>query len=741
VIDPLEGVQVVELCGDRAGSVAGMLLADLGASVTRVEAESGDLQRPSPLELADPVCWDRAKRRLVVEVLDPVGDPELAELLGRADIVLVDGGPDRVHGGHLDPERLAAASSRSVVTWLPPYGAHGGYGGLPADALLLSAVSGFATHQPAVTDVPIAPVVPVAENIQGGLAVAASLAALLERRTSGRGQVVTVSGLHAVAALEASVMSMGLDVEKVYRTGRDVRAAPHFRPYRCGDGRWLFLATLIPTLFLKALDVLDAFDVMLIEGVDGEFMNLLDPVRGRQASLVMEAKFATRPREAWLAALHEVGVPAAPVWDRSDWLASEAFAAFGGRRTFEHPVVGTVATPARPVELTDVAVAPGRAGGRADGWWPDRPRAAAADPDAAAGPLSGLRVLDLSTFLAGPFGPTMLADWGADVIKVETPTGDPYRTFTLAYLAVNHAKRSVVVDLHTEEGRDLLGRLVATADVMIDNVRPSARERLGVDLERLDRINPSLVHLNVTAFGIRGPYAERPGFDPVIQALSGLMVASGSDGQPVSTSTPVHDVSAATLVTIGVMAGLWHRAERGPGVRGITSLAAASSLLQCAELTDYAGRPPAATGGVDFLGDSAVHRYYETSDGWIAVAAGDESTARLVREVLGVEPGDRLRAVTVEEGVAVLRAAGIPAAPVLARDDWGADAHLVANDFAQVIADPVFGRCRVVGSFATFGRSGTAAPNGTLPVQGADTASVRRRLESGRAPWSDGPRS
>ena len=212
MIDPLEGVQVVELCGDRAGSVAGMLLADLGASVTRVEAESGHLQRPSPLELADPVCWDRAKRRLVVEVLDPVGDPELAELLGRADIVLVDGGPDRVHGGHLDPERLAAASSRSVVTWLPPYGAHGGYGGLPADALLLSAVSGFATHQPAVTDVPIAPVVPVAENIQGGLAVAASLAALLERRTSGRGQVVTVSGLHAVAALEASVMSMGLDV-------------------------------------------------------------------------------------------------------------------------------------------------------------------------------------------------------------------------------------------------------------------------------------------------------------------------------------------------------------------------------------------------------------------------------------------------------------------------------------------------------------------------------------------------
>jgi len=473
-------------------------------------------------------------------------------------------------------------------------------------------------------------------------------------------------------------------------------------------------------------------------------MNLLEPARGRQASLLMEAKFATRPRQAWLQALQEVGVPAAPVWDRSEWLASEAFAAIGGRRTFDHPVVGAVMTPVLPLEL-GVITPPEARTLPAEAWWPDRPPATA---DLPRGPLAGLRVLDLSTFLAGPFGPTMLAHWGADVIKVETPAGDPYRRFTLAYLAVNHAKRSVVADLHTDEGRSLLGRLVASADVMIDNVRPSARSRLGVDTERLDLLNPSLVHLNVTAFGTRGPFSERPGFDPVIQALSGLMVASGSPGQPVSTSTPVHDVSAATLVTVGTLAGLWERAERGHGVRGVTSLAAASSLLQCAELTDFEARPPAATGGVDFLGASPEHRYYEADDGWLAIAAQDVEGDEAARRAFGLEPTDggepadleaRVAERKVADAVAASLGVGVPAAPVLGRDDWGDDEHLRANDFAQVIADPEFGRCRVVASFAAFGRSGTATPSGTLPVQGADTDDVRSQIESGGDPWAARP--
>ncbi len=255
------------------------------------------------------------------------------------------------------------------------------------------------------------------------------------------------------------------------------------------------------------------------------------------------------------------------------------------------------------------------------------------------GPLRGLRVVDMSTFLAGPYAPALFAYWGADVVEIEVGEGDPYRAYGISYLAVNQAKQSLTFDLATSADRDELERVIGGADVFIDNFRPGTREALGLDDDAIMRINPRLIHGRVTAFGDDGAWAERPGFDPSIQALSGMMVATGGSDTPLNTTTPVHDVGAGVSMALGVLAALWHRHSSGVASTVAGSLAGASNLLQCAELTDFNGRPPASVGAVDFIGQSAGRRFYRALDGWVAIATRNAGDLERAFGALGVSAG------------------------------------------------------------------------------------------------------
>ena len=206
----------------------------------------------------------------------------------------------------------------------------------------------------------------------------------------------------------------------MFRPNRNPEAGPSFRSYRCGDGEMLFLATLVAPLFIKALDVLDAFEVMLIEGVDGEFLHLFQPASaGRQLACWRRSSPADRGSTG-----SNGSRPPACRRKRSGTLtlAGEPSVRGGsGAYRFEHPVVGPVDTP-RPSGALRASAPTG-----GDPRWAGRPVLIVR---AGPGPLAGLRVIDLANFLAGPFGPTVLAFWGADVVKVETPDGDPYRLYT-----------------------------------------------------------------------------------------------------------------------------------------------------------------------------------------------------------------------------------------------------------------------------------------------------------------------
>jgi crotonobetainyl-CoA:carnitine CoA-transferase CaiB-like acyl-CoA transferase len=272
-------------------------------------------------------------------------------------------------------------------------------------------------------------------------------------------------------------------------------------------------------------------------------------------------------------------------------------------------------------------------------------------------------VLDLGTILAGPYAGALLAELGADVVKVESPAGDAFRETGFVY---NRGMRGLAIDLSRPEGQAAFQEVARRADVVIDNSRQGVLARLKADYATLSAINPSIICLSVAGFGERGPLAPKPAFDPVLQAMSGMMSAQGGDSDPALFTIPINDVAAAATSVLGVCLALYHRTRTGEGQRAVTSLIGCSLMMQSGELVRYPGRPQAMRGGRDFLGPAESDRFYQTEDGWLGVQAPDLPAA--ARDALG-----RL---SRDEAVARLTELGLPAAAARQPPELAADPEL-----------------------------------------------------------------
>jgi crotonobetainyl-CoA:carnitine CoA-transferase CaiB-like acyl-CoA transferase len=252
------------------------------------------------------------------------------------------------------------------------------------------------------------------------------------------------------------------------------------------------------------------------------------------------------------------------------------------------------------------------------------------------GPLDGLKVIELAHIMAGPCCGLMLADLGADVIKVEkAPAGDDSRRFlppdiegeSAAFLMMNRNKRGIVVDLKTEAGKEVVRRLLTDADVVIENYRKGTMERLGLGYDSLSARNPGLIYCEISGFGRTGPYAERGGFDLIAQGMSGLMSITGeAPGRPpVKCGAPVTDITAGILAAMGVLAAYVERQRTGRGQRVDTSLFEAGivhTFWQSA-ICLATGVAPGPMGSAHPL--NAPYQAFETADGWITVGAANQA--------------------------------------------------------------------------------------------------------------------
>jgi crotonobetainyl-CoA:carnitine CoA-transferase CaiB-like acyl-CoA transferase len=261
------------------------------------------------------------------------------------------------------------------------------------------------------------------------------------------------------------------------------------------------------------------------------------------------------------------------------------------------------------------------------------------------GPLTGLKVLDLTHVMAGPTCTLMLADMGADVIKVERPPhGDDTRRMVpprvgdeaASFLMMNRNKRGLVLDLKTEGGRKILKRLAARTDVLVENFGPGAMERLGFGYEDLKRDNPGLIYCSLSGFGRTGPYKDRRGFDLVAQAMSGIMTFTGeAGGPPTKCGPPLSDITAGILAALGIAAAYAHRLRTGEGQWVETSLFEAA-LVQTywqAAIALATGVAPRAMGSAHPL--NAPYQAFEAADGWIVVGGANQTNWLRVLDAIG----------------------------------------------------------------------------------------------------------
>ena len=628
---PCEGLVVVEVAigvSDLglglAGGVPGMLLADLGASVTRVVGTE-------PVGIDRGLSWTRAWHRdkQIVATDDAI---KVGELLAGADVALVYGPERLVESRGLGHHDVCAAHPGLVYARCRPSLTSSGtvddYG------LLVEARAGFCTqlagHRPGPTFVDVR-----ASGSGAAFLLTTSVLALLNRRAqTGAG------GWAETSLYDGMLATLGCMIGRPERAKPDVESYwehgstfPNFL-YRCADDELIQVWFGGKGMYASLLDVLG--DEPSPNGYyDDQITGALN-----ERALRWRTLFAAQERDVWIERLRAAGVACEPVLHPGEALADPHLAEIGlaveaadgdhrdlvvGAPILVAPLGGPLVAPPVGRMVDDPAPNAGRSPTAADESGPTGHRL-----------LEGLRVADFSAFVAGPLGAQVLADLGADVIKVEPPGGEAMRAAAYAVAACQRGKRGLALDIGAPEARPVVEALLDWADVVLHNFRVGVSGRLGIDEAVVGERNPTAVYCHASGFGTTGPRAKSPGNDALMQALTGFEVAVGGEGNdPIAGTWIPIDMTGGWVAAIGVLAGLYARTTSGQGQQVATSLLGAGMLLQSGVYQrDGEVVPGPALDGAQ-TGYGPGYRIYETADrGWFALVVPDEQAWQQLRSVV-----------------------------------------------------------------------------------------------------------
>src|SRR5690606_35114561 len=346
-------------------------------------------------------------------------------------------------------------------------------------------------------------------------------------------------------------------------------------------------------------------------------------------------------------------------------------------------------------------------------------------------PLQGMRVLDVSQVIAGPFACMMLADQGADVIKVEPPGGDQTRGAmgfkmkgpdSMGFLNLNRNKRSLTLDLKSDEGRETFYKLAKTADIIVENYRPGAVQRLRIDYEHIKAVNPKIIYVSISGFGQSGPWASRPGFDLMAQAMSGVMSVTGYKGEkPVKAGVPVADIGCALFAVYGLLSAYIGAQKTGEGQHIDASLFDAAMAFSIWDMSEYwgTGVPPTPTGTSNKM--SAPYQAVIARDGYYVMGATHQKLCSKLCELLqrpdmtshpdydSVSQRLKHREAMIEileqefakrdanDWIDAMLAAGIPAGPILTYPEAFEGEHGRHRGMCMEIDHPIEGKVKNIG--------------------------------------------
>ena len=646
----LPGLRVIEVGQYVAAPFAATLFADQGAEVVKIERPGGDPYRASPARFA---AWNRGKTTVTLDLTSPRGRAEAFELIDGADVLLENLRPGAITRLGLPPDALRARNPGLVTCSISGYGSRGPARDDPGWEPLVHARAG-AQQGLFTADRPMWLPFPMASVAAALFAVLGVGAALVKRETTGYGQHVETSLFEAMLFLNAGPIFHR--ARRRLGVGRPARTPVlHTYPTRDGRGmqvnlsgteRWREVCRLVGLDGDGGLDFSDP--ASLVKLTDREWVHgMLDD---------LTRHFAERTADEWEQALLETPAAASKCNTLEEWLDHEHARANELFVETDAPALGAARLVAPPLRVrTD---GPGRASRRRHG--------------SEGGALAGHRVVDMSSFWAGPLAARLLAELGADVVKVEPPGGEgAYQLMPVLpniYADANRSKRGMTLDLRRDEDRERLLDLVGAADVVVENAVPGTWERLDVGEKQLRGVNAGLVYARAKGFGLHGPLASRPSFDYVVQAATGMVMTQGG-GRPQPTNFTANDYCTGVHLAAGVVLALLARA-RGTVVTSVeASLMMTATVFQSEHVAEIAahGRREDAV-GVDLRGPTPGCRLYEAKDGWLAVcAATPEQLAGLGHALdvagLSIDVVERaLGAMTVDEARARLCAHHVPAA-------------------------------------------------------------------------------
>jgi crotonobetainyl-CoA:carnitine CoA-transferase CaiB-like acyl-CoA transferase len=691
---PLSGYRVVDFGQYIAGPAVGMMLADQGAEVVHIDPPQG----PRWDNPADAIL-NRGKQRISLD-LHGEQDRKLAlELIRNADVLIENFRPGVMARLGLGPEQVKVINPSLVYLSLPGFAEKDAeHAALPAwEGIIAAAVGQFTDMGLSRVLMGISPSfspLPLASAYASVLGATAVTLALFDRVKTGQGERIEVP---IAAALMEGLAYNSMHIEGLPERYKSLREReierrrtndlplnlhyadlqefldPFYRTYVCQDGRPFYAVCCSHSRHpIGCLKVLGLWDEVRAAGIpthspyldvadwpDGADCTLLSyPLSREWAELVsskMKAAFQTKPAYEWQRLFGEAGVPGCAHQLTSEWLASEHALQSASVLEVEDPRFGTMrqlgnicwlqgdeaVTEKQPAQspTTD------RAGVlKLLASWRERavPQPAAGEAPAARGWLDGIKILDLTNVIAGPTIACTLARFGAEIISIDPakPALDPWNTSVFGMQA-NQGKQSVLLDLQSQQGQAVLDKLLMQVDVITINGSDAQLARLGLSVERLQRINPELILCQFDAYGgpKRGPRSDQPGYDDLVQATTGIMARFGGGMQ-----TPEEHAHFGTIDVLGgycaaqaIGVALVKRAHGHGGSLARSSLVAAGQLIQVPFMYDYAGRGPFdEPSGREVKGANAFYRCYQTLDGWLFLALNRQTQQAALGRVLGL---------------------------------------------------------------------------------------------------------
>ena len=735
----LDGITVLDLTRRRPGALAGMFLCDNGARVIRLELPEEEIDRTQPVYMV----WDRGKESVSLDIA--ARRETFRKLAVMADVLIEDFEPESKYQEIVDYAELRRINPRLVHCSITAYGKRGPMRDEPGDEHLVMSRMGILASQPGFREGPVHVVHPVVNLGTAVLATQGITASLYAREKTGRGRKVETSVMAGALMFAPKVIGERLEQRPFQLT--TAGGGPFYSVFECADGNWIQIGCIHGGFVDIAATVMGIAELLANPRYGDGRRPESEEARAELFDIVANV-LKTKPCAEWERIFEDADVPYARASTTHESMDNPQVIANDMLLDMHDPIVGDVTQMGNPLKFTHT---PGEIRGArpmrgqdtdavlAEAGSIELPEPSELEQRDDKPPLDAVRVMEMTNVIAGPAAGKCLGDLGADIIKFEPPYGDISRPAGAQYfLYLNSNKRSVSANTKTAEGQAVAQRIAAEADILLANMRPGATDRMGLSGEELERLNPSLIQAHTTAFGWSGPYAHRPGVDPLAQAWMGLQFAQGGRGNPpvfLAQLAPT-DFSSGGMVALGAIMALYARERTGIGQKVDCNLLNAGAVLREEDFLRYEGKtsPPIADGGQ--YGLSALHRLFETKSGWLYLIAESQDEwesmcaaigrsdlledARFTSATTRAENDDALWEILTDafapepanEWVRRLREAGVRCADVTEQYNVGyfEDEHVIASGMVVEHQHEVYGKMHYHANGIKFGE--TRAING-----------------------------